>query len=202
MLEVVETAYDHFATGGGTVVFEHREQGLEEEREIGVGESGFLGECGGDVAFGGIESVGDNVLVAHGALLLGVFFLGDSAAGDRDFKRRDGVEGLAEGELHGAAHLAEGRAFEHAVTGRDNATKGAEIEELTTKPLHGCLSFLIVGSLGQSFGRYTFSLFLLCLDDSALFDEDVVTVGGGTFANGRKEVEEVTDLSFEADVGD
>jgi hypothetical protein len=84
VLEVVEAAHDHFAAGGGAIVFEHREEGLEEECKIRVGEAGFFGDGGRDVAFGGVEAVGDDVLVAHGALLLGVLLLGDGAASDRD----------------------------------------------------------------------------------------------------------------------
>ena len=82
VLEVVNAADDHFASGGGAVVLEHLVKCLEEDLEVGIGETGALGESGGHVGFGGVEGVGDDVLVAHGAFLFGVLLLGNGAAGD------------------------------------------------------------------------------------------------------------------------
>src|SRR5665213_3060104 len=165
VLEIVETANDHFTTGGG-------------------------------------EAVGDDMLDAHGSLFLGVFFLGDGAPRDRNLKWGDGVERLAEGELHGAAHLAEGGAFENTVTGGDHAAESAKIEELAAKPFHSCLGFLIVGSFWLRFGGGKFAFLLLRFNNGTLLDEDVKAVGGGALASGREEVEKVADFALEANVGD
>ena len=48
-------------------MLEHLEQRLKEQFEVGVGEAGFLGEGGRDIAFGGVEGVGNNVLSALNA---------------------------------------------------------------------------------------------------------------------------------------
>lgn len=122
--------------------------------------------------------------------------------GDRDFQWRNGVEGLAEGELHRAAHLSEGRAFEHTVTGGENAAEGADIEKFAAQPIFGELGLLVFGTLGQCSGGGYFTFDLLSLDDGTLLDEDVVAVGGGALSSGREKIEEVADFALEADVGD
>jgi hypothetical protein len=202
MLEIIEAAYDHFAASGGAVMFEHLQQGLEKKVEVGIGEAGALGESRRDIPFGGIEGIGDDVFVAHGPFLLGILLFRHGASGDGDFKWRDRVERLTEGELHWTANLTERRTFHHVVTGRQDTTKGADIEKLATEP--------VLGPLGVRLSRYSLLRVLGSLDGflllsfyhPSLLDENVKAVGRVAFAGSREHFNEVADFPFEANIRD
>ena len=69
MFEIVEAAQNHFATRCGPVVLEHVQKSFEKKPEVGIGETRFLRERRRDVTFGDIEGIGDDVFVAHGAVV-------------------------------------------------------------------------------------------------------------------------------------
>ena len=53
---------------------------IEENLEVGVGETGALGESRRDINLGGVEGIGHDVFVTHGAFLVGVLLFGDGTA--------------------------------------------------------------------------------------------------------------------------
>ena len=71
MLKNVELAGAHLAPSRRMVVLEHIGKRLPEQFEIVFGKAGPLGVIGGDVDFGTVEAVGDNMLAAHGAIVAG-----------------------------------------------------------------------------------------------------------------------------------
>lgn len=141
------------------------------------------------------------MLTAHRTFFLGVFLLGDSAAGDRDLQRGDGMERLTEGELDRTAYLSKCRAFHHVVAGGQHAAESADIEELPAEPVLGpfgvglsCNAAFVLGSFdGDLLGAF---------NDGTLFNKDIVAVGRVIFACRREQIDHVAYLPLEAHVRD
>src|SRR5262249_837015 len=69
MLEGDRLSRRHLAAGGRAVVFEHSNERLAQHFKIVLGEAGSLSELGGNKAVRAIETVWDNVLAPHRAVV-------------------------------------------------------------------------------------------------------------------------------------
>ena len=206
----------HLAAGGGAVVLEHVPQGLEQQRQVRLGEAGALagvvGERGGDEAVGAVQAVGDDVLAAHGAVVAALFggvvalgpgllfrLVGGGHAGDRNFQRQHGLDGLCEADLHGAADLpgVDARG-EHAAEGADVVEIVAHEAAKAGRLVVGLRRELLVFGGGRVAGaQRDIGFAMLLVQHGAFGDVDAETrrVGAG-------DLDIVADLALEADVAD
>lgn len=91
MLEDDQFPGRQLAPRGRVVVLEHIDKAFPEEFQIVIGEPRLLSEMGGDVAFGAIERVGDDLLLPHHPAFLTVPLGCDCQTGDGDLLLEDRV---------------------------------------------------------------------------------------------------------------
>lgn len=208
MLEDDEATDGHGAAGGGGIVDEHHLDGVPEDVEVFLGKAGACGEGGDDEAVGGIEAVGDGVLTAHGAFFFLILRVRDGHAGDGVALGINRVNRAGEGELDRSANLSA-----RQLSSRKDCTKGSHIEEGLAHQSRTfnlfvdrllCVFIFLLCSGWRLFAVFYFLVLQVFTDllddfieDSFFTDEDVVT---GLAVLG--ELDAITNLALEADIGD
>src|SRR6185437_8258492 len=84
---------------------------LKEQVEVSLGKTSAFCKGRRNIALRGIERIGDNVLVAHGAFLGLIFFLGHRTPGNGNFERSDRVKRLAKCKLNRPTNLSQAEPF-------------------------------------------------------------------------------------------
>ncbi len=211
----------HQALARRAVVFIHAENGAPEEFEIVFGEAGLLGQEGADEAAAHEQAIRNQGFAAHGAeLVLGLFifpllvlFAGKVAFASRvgharngGVERENGINGLGERDLNGAANLSGVRARAHDGAERAHVEKGPahEIARQADILLFRPATFFILAFLAL----FPFLFFDMHLADgffmserdvlvqvAGVFDED--RVGGGVSTS---DLDVIADAALDGDI--
>ncbi|CAN3959183.1 nucleoside deaminase, partial [Dysosmobacter welbionis] len=121
--------------GGGVIVLEHVEDGLPQQGQVLLGETGGLaGQIGGDIALAPVQSIGDDVLAAHlRPLFLRVRLGSDGHPCNGDLLGDNGLHAAGKAQLHRAADLPAVQGGLHK-RGHHRA-EGADVVEVGAHPV-------------------------------------------------------------------